>query len=316
MDDSFAVQTALTGSEASYADKPDQSYVQVCYFIFATFFVFFRLVESFEYKFGPSQLLAQFLVPGVTLLTHSAPVALYLWDSLPLDTLGALLGLALTAGPSNHCLTTLLRIAPGLFLVHLTGGYWYFYRTLAHSGCTVQRLSPYLTMIGEVCYRFFLLAAWVNSPISLFDFRFSLSGTSWMVTLFSPASPVILLGFKPGIDGYRQLLWRFFLLRGSCLPFPLWNRPLLSWTSRLLLFAYLFAITVGRAFLFVLLDSYAVRVQLSILWPATWWATLCPQILDAGILGFLLCVEGVTSHGGLHRALLASCFPTHPLVVL
>ena len=217
MDDSFAVQTALTGSEASYADKPDQSYVQVCYFIFATLFVFSRLVESFEVQLGPSQLLAQSLVPGVILLTHSALGALYLLDSLPLDTLGAFLGLALTAGPSNHCLTTLLRIAPGLFLVHLTGGYWYFYRTLAHSGCTVQRLSPYLTMIGEVCYRLFLLAAWVNSPISLLDFRFSLSGTSWMVALLPSALLLILSGFKPGIDGFNlYLLWCFFLLRGSC----------------------------------------------------------------------------------------------------
>jgi hypothetical protein len=78
MDDSFAVQTALTGSEASYADKSDQSYVQVCYFLFATFFVFSRLVESFEFKLGHSQLLVQFLAPGATEhtthTTHSTPV--------------------------------------------------------------------------------------------------------------------------------------------------------------------------------------------------------------------------------------------------
>ena len=153
MDDSFAVQTALTGFEASYADKPDQSYVQVCYFIFAALFVFSRLVESFELELGPSQLLAQFLVPGVTLLTHSAPVALYRWDSLPLVTLGAFLGLALTAGPSTHCLTTLFRVASVLFLALLTGDYGYFYRTIAYSGHIVQRLSPYFKIIGEACYR-------------------------------------------------------------------------------------------------------------------------------------------------------------------
>ena len=180
MDDSFAVQTALTGSEASYADKPDQSYVQVCYFIFATLFVFSRLVESFELKLGPSQLLAQFLVSGVTVLSHSALGALYPWDFLPLDTLGAFLEPASMAGTSTHCLITLFRIASALFLALLTGGYWYFYRTIAHSGRTVQRLSPYLTMIGEVCYWLFLLPAWVTSPISTLDFRFSLSGCSWI----------------------------------------------------------------------------------------------------------------------------------------